>query len=220
MTEWAEIAQTRQGLYRFFGGALLAPSPDQFDLLGRAREVLDERDLDRFAFSRDWRRLGRHFPVDVVASGMDVEFVRLLASGMSDALSPPTESYYRVPGRGGGIGEFVADLQREYGEMGMRAVGFGEAPDHLSTELDVMSHLCGREVEAWVAGEARQAGEVVQLESRFLKRHLAIWVPMFWERVVAARPQAIYQDLATAIHAFVVHDNDYVSAIREGLAEA
>ncbi len=220
MTEWAEVAQTRQGLYRFLGGALLPPSPDQFDLLGQAFHILDDRDLDRFAFSRDWRRFSRHFPIDVSEGTLEVEYVRLFASGMSGALSPPTESYYRVPGKGGGIAEFVADLQREYRSMGLVSVGTNEAPDHLATELDVMSYLCGREADAWHAERTRLAGDTLELQSRFLRRHLAVWVPMFRERVVAAQPAVFYQDLLDAVHAFVIHDNDYVRVIRDGTSES
>ncbi len=195
----------------------MPPSENQFDMLAGAVDVLNDRDIDRFAFSPEWRRFGRHFPVDIIESRLDVEYVRLFASGMSGALSPPTESYYRVPGKGGGIAEFVADLQREYRAMGIASVGLEEAPDHLSTELHVMAFLCDLEAEAWSSDQLRLVEDALELQSRFLGQHLAGWVPQFRLRVLDANPPSFYLDLVNTVHAFVVHDRDYAHLIRKGL---
>lgn len=219
MTDTADIARTRQGLYRLLGEALLVPTAEQFNLLAEAVQVLDARDIDMFAFSPLWRRLGRHFPVDPAATGLDVEYVRLFASGRSGALSPPTESYYRVPAKGGGIAEFVAALQREYRAMGIVSVGLEEAPDHVSTELEVMAYLCDLEASARSGEQIRLVGEALDLQVKFLTRHLSVWIPLFRARVDnAAKPGSFYLDLVHALHAFVVHDKDYVHLMRHGTA--
>ncbi len=145
--------------------------------------------------------------------------VRGFASGMSGALSPPTESYYRVPAKGGGIAEFVAELQREYRAMGITSVGLDEAPDHISTELEVMAYLCDQEAIAWGEQQFRLVGDVLDLESRFLRRHLAVWIPLFRERVQNAGPAEFYRDLVDTVHSFVVHERDYVDLIRGGMLE-
>ena len=197
----------------------MPPAVPTFDMLAVAVDVLNERDIDVFAFSLDWRRLGRHFPVDVSGAGLHVDYVRLFASGMSGALSPPTESYYRVPAKGGGIAEFVADLQREYRAMGIVSVGLSEAPDHIATELEVMAYLCDQEANAWAANQLALAGDLLGLQSRFLQSHLATWVPLFRDRVHDASPTSFYLDLVNAVHSFVVHDRDYVQLIRGGMTE-
>lgn len=217
MTDSTDIARTRQGLYRFLGGALSPPAAGTFETLAGAVGVLNDRDIDMFAFSPIWRRLGRHFPVDISGAGLDVDYVRLFATGMSGALSPPTESYYRVPAKGGGIAEFVADLQREFRSMGIASVGLDEAPDHIATELEVMAYLCDQEANAWEAGQVRLAGDVLDLENRFLRRHLAVWVPLFRDRVHDANPSPFYLDLVDTVHSFVVHDNDYVPLMKRGM---
>lgn len=213
MIEWAETARTRQGLYRFFGEALLPPSVARLELLAEAASILNGRDLDRFAFSTAFRRFCDSLPADLRADGVDVDYVRLFASGMSGALSPPTESYYRVAAKGGAIAEFVAEIQREYRAMGVGPMGFDEAPDHVSTELYVAAHLCEIEAAAWTEGRLKEAGDTVDMQARFLRRHLASWFPSFRERVHNARPPVFYRDLVDAAHAFVVHDHDYVSAV-------
>ncbi len=217
MTDSADIARTRQGLYRFLGGALLPPAEDLFELLADAVVVLGDRDIDSFAFSPSWHRLTSHFPVDIGGSGLDVDYVRLFASGRSGALAPPTESYYRVPAKGGGIAEFVADLQREYRSMGIASVGLGEAPDHVSTEMEVMAYLCDLEAGSWADGQIRLVDDTLALQHRFLRQHLAVWIPQFRRRVKDAPPSRFYVDLVDAVHAFVVHDSDYVQLIRKEL---
>ena len=219
MTDSADIARTRQGLYRFLGGALLPPTAAQFDLLTAAVAVLDERDIDRFAFSPYWRRLGHHFPLDIVAGGLDVDYVRLFASGRSGALSPPTESYYRVAAKGGGIAEFLAELQREYRAMGLASVGLDESPDHISTELEVMAFLCDLEANAWRGEQIRLVRDTLDLQSRFLRGHLTVWIPPFRERLLDAQPPLFYLDLIDTVHAFVIHERDYVQLIRDGMGE-
>ena len=217
MTDSVDIARTRQGLYRFLGGALLSPTREHFRLLSDAVVVLAERDLDRFAFSPSWHRLRGHFPIDVRGSRLDIDYVRLFASGRSGALAPPTESYYRVPAKGGGIAEFVAAIQREYRSMGVASIGFGEAPDHVSTEMELMAHLCDLEANNWAGGQTSMVDETLGLQHRFLAQHLRVWIPQFRRRVRDAPPSPFYVDLVDALHAFVVHDADYVPLLQKEL---
>ena len=218
MTESVDIARTRQGLYRFFGEALLPPDEDRFALLAEAALVMSERGIDSFAFGPPWRRLAHHFPVDVSGDGLDVDYVRLFASGRSGALAPPTESYYRVPGKGGGIAEFVGELQREIRRMGIALVDPPEAPDHASTQLEVMAHLCDLEAGGWASEALDRVQGTLAWEHRFLTTHLQVWFPQFRRRVVSAPRSEIYVDLIEAVHAFIVHETDYVSLIRRELA--
>lgn len=217
MTESADITRTRQGLYRFLGEALLPPTDHRFRLLSDAVVLLSARNLDQFAFSPSWHRLSSHFPIDVRGSRLDVDYVRLFASGRSGALAPPTESYYRVPAKGGGIAEFVAAIQREYRSMGIASVGFGEAPDHVSTEMELMAHLCDLEARNWADGQTRVVDETLNLQHRFLAQHLRVWIPQFRRRVRDAPQSPFYVDLVETLHAFVVHDADYVQLLRREL---
>ena len=228
MTEGhTDIARTRQGLYRFLGAALTPPVQDQFDMLSEAVDVLGDRDVDSFAFSPYWRRFGCQFPVDVVANGLDVDYVRLFASGMAGRVSPPSESHYRVQMRGGDSAEFVAALQSEYHSMGIGSIDGEEAPDHITTELEVMARLCDREARAWAEDQGATIEEdrtptieeVLELESQFLRRHLTVWIPRFRDLVRSDDPSPFYVDLVEMVHAFVIHDRDYVQLLRMGMSE-
>jgi TorA maturation chaperone TorD len=125
----------------------------------------------------------------------------------------PTESYYRVPSRDGGIADFISVLQREYRSMGLKPVGTAETPDHISTELEAMSYLCGVEVEAWETGREQVAIDTLAHEAKFLSGHLAVWVPVFASRTRDAGSGQFYSSLIDLIHAFVVHEADFVRLV-------
>lgn len=213
MTEWADEARTRQGLYRFIGGALRPPEIERFDLLVGAHDVLDGRDLDRYVYSMDWRRFCDELGSVTSVEPLEIEYVRLFGVGMGGTPAMPTESFYRVPAGDGGIADFISTLQSEYRSMGLASVESGESPDHISTEMEVMSYLCSVEAEAWDSAQSRLAIETLGVESRFLKAHLAIWVPLFAERARVADADGFYGRLVDLLHAYVVHEADYVYSI-------
>lgn len=213
MTEWADEARTRQGLYRFVGAALRPPESEQLKLLDSARSFLDDRELNRYSFSIEWRHFGDAMAGATSLEELEIEYVRLFGVGMAGTPAMPTESYYRVPTRDGGIADFVSSLQREYRSLGLVTIGNAEAPDHISTELDVMSYLCGVEADAWESGRENLAMDTLGHEGRFLKVHLAVWVPVFAHRARAADPNDFYRRLIDFTHALVVGEADYVHAL-------
>lgn len=213
MTEWADEARTRQGLYRFIGVALRPPESERLEAIASAREFLNGRDLDRHPYALDWRRFCVELGSVASIGPLEVEYVRLFGVGMGGTPAMPTESFYRVPARDGGTADFVSTLQREYRSMGLVSVGSAESPDHISTEMEVMSYLCGAEADSWESAQSRLAGDTLALEDRFLKGHLAVWVPAFAARVRAADADAFYGRLVDLLHAYVVHEADFVHSI-------
>jgi TorA maturation chaperone TorD len=215
MTEWVDEARTRQGLYRFIGEALRPPQIERLELLASARDFLDGRDLGRYTYSIEWRRFGDELGAVSAIETLAVEYVRLFGVGLRGTPAPPTESFYRVPARDGGIADFVSALQREYRSMGLVSVGRAETPDHISTEMDVMSYLCGVEAQAWDSAQDRLATDTLGVEARFLKGHLAVWVPVLAERARLADADSFYGRLIDLLHAYVVHEADLVHSIVE-----
>jgi len=213
MTEWADEAQTRQGLYRFIGVALRSPEIERLKLLTGAREFLDGRDLDRYVYSSDWRRFCDELDSVSAIGPLEVEYVRLFGVGMGGTPASPTESVYSAPTRDGETADFISTLLSEYRSMGLVSVGSVESPDHISTEMEVMSYLCGVEAEAWSSEQSRLALETLGVESRFLRGHLAAWVPLFAGRVRVADADGFYGRLVDLLHAYVVHEADYVYSI-------
>lgn len=57
------------------------------------------------------------------------------------------------------------------------------SPDHVGTELRLMSILCFSEMQAWRAGSEREARKVLRQELTFLDQHVLPWVPGFCARL-------------------------------------
>ena len=200
-------------MYRLTGAALRPPEVESFSLLAQAVEFMNERDLDRFAYAREWRGLTKQFLTGSPIETLETEYVRLFGVGVAGTPATPTESFYRVPKRDGGIGDFVAQILGEYARMGLTSAGSSESPDHISTELDVMSHLCGSEANAWDLGLADEALAMMNNQKRFLDRHLVIWVPLFVEKARAAHPIPFYAAVLGFLHSFVVHERSITAVI-------
>ena len=213
MTEWADEARMRQGLYRFTGAALLPPEHERLEVLSSAIAILDGYDLDKFPYSIAWRRFAIVLESDASPEDLGIEYVRLFGVGFRGTPAIPTESNYRAPNRDGAVAAFIASLQAEYRSMGLVSAGGAEAPDHMSTELEVMSYLCGVEADAWESGQETLAMDTIRIEERFVRRHLAVWIPMFVDRVLAAEPSPFYERASELVHAFVIHESDYLAAV-------
>lgn len=213
LPDWARIASTRQGLYRTFSRALLPPEEGMTATLAAAADYLETRDLMRFPFYREWT--GFRAALDEAPSTKELAtaYVRLFASGVNGALCPPTESWYKTDARGGGIGELVAAVERDYRALGFAPVRTAEPPDHAATELELMSGLCAREAVAWHARQDHEAAMVLEREERFLRSRLATWVGDFTARVESADAGGWYHAVVVAADSYVVQDVDLVRAL-------
>jgi TorA maturation chaperone TorD len=220
MAQEINTTRLRQGLYRYFGRALLPPDASRISAIAASRSYFDTAGMDFFSYYGPWRAF------DAEVSSADVpaltsEYVSLFASGVGGALCPPTESYYVGNADGGQIARAVAELERVYGEMMLAPADGSEAPDHIATELEAMSLLCAREAEAREAGLVDIAGETLDRECRFLRGHLARWLPDFRDRLDEVPPvSAFYTTLIAAVYAFVVHDVEYTALLKQHLESA
>lgn len=104
---------------------------------------------------------------------------------------------------------FSQELAHAYRKEGLKlSADFKDLPDHISPELEFMSHLCGREAEAGAV-----AGFDYQLEQRsFMGEHLANWVPAFAEEVERAASVDFYKALARVMRLFLLWDRKRLEA--------
>jgi TorA maturation chaperone TorD len=213
MTDWVDEARVRQGLYRFIGAALLPPQRKRLELLASATATLESYDLDKYPFSIAWREFVVLLDSGISAEDLGIEYVRLFGAGFRGTPAIPTESNYRAPNRDGAVAAFISSLEAEYRSMGLAPTGGSEAPDYISTELEVMSHLCSLEADSWELGDQPLAISTMETESRFMTGHLRVWVPIFVGRVLAAQPTPFYERASKLVHAFVIHETDYLAAV-------
>lgn len=95
-------------------------------------------------------------------------------------------------------------VEARYREAGREvAPGQPRVPDHLALELQFMQHLCAREAEATVRGDAVEAARWRECQHTFLRDHLWPWLPRFVARLSGAEAHPVYRALADFMLAFV-----------------
>jgi TorA maturation chaperone TorD len=209
-----ELAQLRQGLYRFFGALFLYPDGER---LGDVVLVIDELQdmwewLATFAFYGSWQRLLpvlQGLAVDKT-TGIEKEYVRLF---LVNPQAPPYESSIIDPQRQA-AGWIAAQLAREYAEMGLASSpSFQEPPDHVAAELEYLAFLCGLEAQSWEKEAPKEGFEVLRRQQSFLGTHLASWFPAFAHQVAKADQEGFYTVITEAAGAFIHHDQDLIALL-------
>ncbi len=94
---------------------------------------------------------------------------------------PLYESLYRYGHLAGSAMWEVADWYRAAG----LEPATGELPDHASMELAFLGHLAEAEAEAWANGNSQLVARLRAEQRRFLKEHVANWLPEVGARLAA-----------------------------------
>lgn len=102
-----------------------------------------------------------------------------------NVLVPPREDGYAVaPGLRRSAA--LAELAGLYAAFGLQTSSQRrDLPDHISIQLEFVAVLLAKEVYAAAQGWEEQASAARQARSLLLREHLAEWVPLFQQRLVA-----------------------------------
>jgi TorA maturation chaperone TorD len=91
----------------------------------------------------------------------------------------------------------------------MMAAGFeldeaaNDIPDHISIELEFLSHLSQMEAEAWQADDHQAAAAALGWQHRFVSNNIGKWVGRFCRKVEAAAETPFYAQFARLLRTFV-----------------
>lgn len=202
-----ELGRLRQGLYRLFGALFLYPDEDRLMALQAAAGALLAQD-DAWAalpFADPLRRLLTALNTLDESLEVEEEHNRLFAAKPA---APPYESYY-LDTEGQNRAWIANRVAHVYAEAGLAlSPSLKELPDHVAVELELLSFLCGKEAEAWEAGEQEAGARARERQRDFLGQHLGRWFPVFTRRVHEARPEALYGAVIEAAYAFLRHELD------------
>ena len=124
-------------------------------------------------------------------------------------LAPPYGSVYlenapRV------MGDSTLDVTNRYGWEGLQ-VNLKEAPDHIVIELEFMSYLISKEIEAALNRDTTNTASYLSKQRDFLETHLGIWVSDFTDNVSSNAETAFYRNLACLTKSFVQEDLESLS---------
>ena len=217
--EGAELAHLRQGLYRFFAGAMLPPDQERVDEMVAAAGLLGRVGIDAFAFASTWWQVHAELQSLQRLDELAATHVRLFEAGTDGALCPPIESYYVASPGQGGPAFVIAEVERDFLRNGSAVVHrAGLSAEHLSPQLELMALLAGREAEGREAGNIVVVSDAIDEQRGFLERHLCRWIPPFATRTTQFAPPGLYRALTAAIATFVDHDRELLHVLSPQLA--
>ncbi|MBI4233102.1 MAG: molecular chaperone TorD family protein [Chloroflexi bacterium] len=215
----ADLALLRQGAYRLFSQSLLCPDEARLTMLATVAGETGAWDKAwaSFDFAQKWRRLLHSLSQFRCPSNaaIESEYASLFLANVAGVPCPIYESAY-LGEDPSGAGWLLAQLEREYGSMGLApSPDHREPPDHAAVELEFMSFLCSREAEAWSRQRLADAVQAVERERAFLARHLTRWFPELASRVAAVNRESRFAVITDTACSFFAHDADLLAALLE-----
>jgi DMSO reductase family type II enzyme chaperone len=140
-------------------------------------------------------------------SEVEAEHRKIFGVGSISKDCPPYETEY------GGMHVFMqsnelGDICGFYGAFGLdSSENVKERPDHISIELEFMYFLTYKEAYAlrYDHGEEK-LGLIKDAQKRFMKEHLAKWIPVFSDFVSKGADTVFYKELALLLKEFIASE--------------
>lgn len=210
--DWPSVARLRQGFYRLYAAAFLEPGDERLRHLTAGAAYLDDWEVEAFAFAPSWRSAYSTLIDPPPLADLRSTHLSLFLVAPQGPACPPLESFHTsAPGRNALV---VSELERAYRRLGVQVSSDpAVTADHVSTELEAMAYLCGREASAREDDNVPLLDEVLRAGAEFLNEHLARWLPRFADRVARADSTGFYGAIAGAADAFVRHDVAMIDAM-------
>lgn len=128
-------------------------------------------------------------------------------------LAPPYGSVY-LEGSRQIMGASTMDARNRYLEAGLQVSGeFKEAPDHVSIELEFMSYLVFKEIQALEQSDFEDARCHLDNQDAFLRDHLGAWIAKFAQNVGKNAQTNFYKNLAIVSQRFVENDHTNITDV-------
>ena len=136
---------------------------------------------------------------------LKVDYAHLFV-GPYCVLAPPYGSVYLEDSRRV-MGDSTIDVQKRYAEAGLTiAEIFKDNPDHIQAELEFMSFLIFKEIEAIQEVSFETFSSFLHTQKSFLQDHLSVWVKEFTQKIKKHSQKNFYQGLAMATQTFISED--------------
>jgi anaerobic sulfite reductase subunit A len=99
----------------------------------------------------------------------------------------------------------IPDIKKMYRRAGIsKSENVHEREDHIALELEYMSYLCRKELEAFKTN--KRGFEYLEIQKEFLNQHLMNWVPNFCEDILKHRKSNFYKSIAKITKGFLAFD--------------
>ncbi len=200
-----EKENRRYNCYRLLSACYCLPSEDFYK-----ESLMDDliASLEgNYYEARDFAEAMKSSLENYTSKDLLIDYSKLFI-GPFKLIAPPYGSVYLDEGRRV-MGDSTIDVVRRYAKAGvMLDEHQKDMPDHISVELEFMSYLIYKELEALKDGDSKISVAVSILEDQedFLKKHLGAWVPEFTKSMKEGIENSFYQNLADLTEVFVAKD--------------
>ncbi|MCJ7681107.1 MAG: molecular chaperone TorD family protein [Candidatus Aminicenantes bacterium] len=194
----AEVYAAFRLCFRFLSRAYLEPPVEEWLSRVKEEDMFSEWPLPgRDQMAEGLRRMSAYFS-DWRTDDLDrvnEDFTRLFI-GLESTLASPYESVYI--GRDHILFDQSTLVIRDvYTRFGLEISNRGTEPDdHIGYELEFVSLLCQKIVEAINSEDRLSAAEFQQAARAFIREHLLTWIQPFTEKVIASAQTDYFKGVA------------------------
>ncbi len=126
---------------------------------------------------------------------LSLEFARLFI-GPVHPPAVPYASFYLSETRSLMTQETLA-VRNRYLAAGLALKDLYQIPDdHIAMEIEFLYYLTRETVQSMEAGRNEEASEFLTMRNDFLKEHMALWVPLFVERIIQSSQEDFFKGAA------------------------
>jgi TorA maturation chaperone TorD len=146
-----------------------------------------------------------------ILKNISKDWTRLFRGVVRDGILPPYESLYR---KGRLQKKTAQEINRLFSRLGIQIPEEWHQPsDYIGVELDFMRFLCDKEWRLRNDGGRSALREAIQTEKSFIEDHIALWVPVFCERMLEEAREGYYRGLAHLTLGLMGFDRLWVSRL-------
>ena len=126
---------------------------------------------------------------------LSLEFARLFI-GPVHPPAVPYASFYLSETRSLMTEETLA-VRNRYLAAGLALKDLYQIPDdHIAMEIEFLYYLTHEAIQSMEAGRNEEASEFLTMRNDFLKEHMALWVPLFVERIIQSSQEDFFRGAA------------------------
>ena len=191
----------RYDCYRFLSACFCQPQKDFFEeesLLKNLTMYLQSICPQAASFSAAMEEnIRQHSNEDLL-----IEYARLFV-GPFELKAPPYGSVYIDEGRQV-MGDSTLKVIAMYEQEGLSKDNeFNDLPDHIAVELEFISFLIYKEIQALERSDFKAVLEMIGKQERFLQLFLAQWIAQFCEKIRQGTDNGFYIALAGCLSTFI-----------------
>ena len=154
-----------------------------------------------------------------LVESLAVEFTRLFV-GPGKHIPPYESVHHKLNGGGWGSlwGESTAEVNKFIKTAGLELKQrYGNLPDHISVELEFLSEVCKTEAQAYEENEYEGTLYILDMEKKFIGKHLIKWTPIFCDKVRKETRSSFYKAMASLTKDFIKLEEKTVSSMIDSI---